>query len=60
VIHQTEVFFFSFLFFLGYLVLKREREFEELTNFARNVKCLECEEARPKRQLTGGEWECPQ
>ncbi|XVE62473.1 hypothetical protein DITRI_Ditri06bG0120700 [Diplodiscus trichospermus] len=29
-------------------------------NFARNVKCLECEEARPKRQLTGGEWECPQ
>ncbi|KAJ9185726.1 hypothetical protein P3X46_005323 [Hevea brasiliensis] len=29
-------------------------------NFARNVKCLECEEARPKRQLTGGEWECPE
>ncbi|PNY07279.1 zinc finger protein VAR3 chloroplastic-like [Trifolium pratense] len=29
-------------------------------NFARNTKCLECEEARPKRQLTGGEWECPQ
>ncbi|XVF42659.1 hypothetical protein PTKIN_Ptkin01aG0382400 [Pterospermum kingtungense] len=29
-------------------------------NFARNVKCLECEEARPKRQLTGREWECPQ
>ncbi|KAE8667522.1 hypothetical protein F3Y22_tig00112402pilonHSYRG00238 [Hibiscus syriacus] len=29
-------------------------------NFARNVKCLECEEERPKRQLTGGEWECPQ
>lgn len=29
-------------------------------NFARNMKCLECEEARPKRQLTGGEWECPQ
>nr|KYP63986.1 hypothetical protein KK1_018573 [Cajanus cajan] len=29
-------------------------------NFARNVKCLECEEARPKRQLAGGEWECPQ
>ncbi|OMO96680.1 Zinc finger, RanBP2-type [Corchorus capsularis] len=29
-------------------------------NFARNVKCLECEEDRPKRQLTGGEWECPQ
>ncbi|XP_015970850.1 zinc finger protein VAR3, chloroplastic isoform X2 [Arachis duranensis] len=29
-------------------------------NFARNVKCRECEEARPKRQLTGGEWECPQ
>ncbi|CAL5431565.1 unnamed protein product [Camellia sinensis] len=29
-------------------------------NFARNFKCLECEEARPKRQLTGGEWECPQ
>ncbi|KAK3198226.1 hypothetical protein Dsin_021641 [Dipteronia sinensis] len=29
-------------------------------NFARNTKCLECEEARPKRQLTGGEWECLQ
>ncbi|PON50898.1 zinc finger protein [Parasponia andersonii] len=29
-------------------------------NFARNMKCLECEEARPRRQLTGGEWECPQ
>lgn len=28
-------------------------------NFARNVKCLECEEARPRMQLTGGEWECP-
>ncbi|KAJ8763208.1 hypothetical protein K2173_025593 [Erythroxylum novogranatense] len=29
-------------------------------NFARNFKCLECEEERPKRQLTGAEWECPQ
>ncbi|CAN4116852.1 unnamed protein product [Withania somnifera] len=29
-------------------------------NFARNSKCLECEEPRPRRQLTGGEWECPQ
>ncbi|KAK2976725.1 hypothetical protein RJ640_000745 [Escallonia rubra] len=29
-------------------------------NFARNIKCLECDESRPKRQLTGGEWECPQ
>ncbi|KAI3446620.1 hypothetical protein Pfo_003285 [Paulownia fortunei] len=29
-------------------------------NFARNMKCLECEESRPKKQLTGGEWECPQ
>jgi len=29
-------------------------------NFARNAECLKCEEARPKRQLTGGEWECPQ
>ncbi|KAL0339912.1 UNVERIFIED_CONTAM: Zinc finger protein VAR3, chloroplastic [Sesamum radiatum] len=29
-------------------------------NFARNLKCLECEEPRPKKQLTGGEWECPQ
>ncbi|CAJ1918930.1 unnamed protein product [Sphenostylis stenocarpa] len=29
-------------------------------NFARNIKCLECEEARPQRQLAGGEWECPQ
>ncbi|KAK9124906.1 hypothetical protein Scep_013752 [Stephania cephalantha] len=29
-------------------------------NFARNMKCLECDEARPKRQLSGGEWECPQ
>ncbi|CAH9107362.1 unnamed protein product [Cuscuta epithymum] len=28
-------------------------------NFARNIKCLECEELRPRRQLTGGEWECP-
>ncbi|VFQ91058.1 unnamed protein product [Cuscuta campestris] len=28
-------------------------------NFARNLKCLECEEPRPRRQLTGGEWECP-
>ncbi|XP_075489896.1 zinc finger protein VAR3, chloroplastic-like isoform X2 [Primulina tabacum] len=29
-------------------------------NFARNMKCLECEEPRPKKQLTGGEWDCPQ
>ncbi|KAJ4838439.1 hypothetical protein Tsubulata_022062 [Turnera subulata] len=29
-------------------------------NFAKNSKCLECDEARPKRQLTGGEWDCPQ
>ncbi|OVA19062.1 zinc finger protein [Macleaya cordata] len=29
-------------------------------NFANNMKCLECDEARPKRQLTGGEWDCPQ
>ncbi|KAF8032011.1 hypothetical protein BT93_D1044 [Corymbia citriodora subsp. variegata] len=29
-------------------------------NFARNMKCLECEEARPKGHLTGREWECPQ
>lgn len=29
-------------------------------NFARNMSCLECGEARPKRQLTGAEWECPQ
>eukprot|EP00268_Persea_americana_P040555 TRINITY_DN402_c2_g1_i1.p1 TRINITY_DN402_c2_g1~~TRINITY_DN402_c2_g1_i1.p1 ORF type:complete len:891 (-),score=182.09 TRINITY_DN402_c2_g1_i1:722-3394(-) len=29
-------------------------------NFARNMKCLDCNEPRPKRQLTGGEWECPQ
>uniref|UniRef100_A0A1D1YGD3 Zinc finger protein VAR3, chloroplastic n=1 Tax=Anthurium amnicola TaxID=1678845 RepID=A0A1D1YGD3_9ARAE len=29
-------------------------------NFARNMKCLECDEARPKRQLSSGEWECPQ
>ncbi|XP_058078207.1 zinc finger protein VAR3, chloroplastic [Magnolia sinica] len=29
-------------------------------NFARNMKCLECNEVRPKRLLTGGEWECPQ
>ncbi|KAF5198833.1 Zinc finger protein var3 protein [Thalictrum thalictroides] len=28
-------------------------------NFARNMNCLECDETRPKRQLTGGEWECP-
>ncbi|XP_077241185.1 zinc finger protein VAR3, chloroplastic-like [Tasmannia lanceolata] len=29
-------------------------------NFARNMKCLECDEEQPKRLLTGGEWECPQ
>ncbi|KAL1195507.1 Zinc finger protein VAR3 [Cardamine amara subsp. amara] len=29
-------------------------------NFARNVKCFQCDEARPKRQLIGSEWECPQ
>ncbi|KAJ8470291.1 hypothetical protein OPV22_024634 [Ensete ventricosum] len=29
-------------------------------NFARNMRCLECNDARPKRVLTGGEWECPQ
>ncbi|KAL0843245.1 hypothetical protein Bca101_016490 [Brassica carinata] len=29
-------------------------------NFARNVNCFQCDEARPKRQLTGSEWECPQ
>ncbi|OEL38644.1 Zinc finger protein VAR3, chloroplastic [Dichanthelium oligosanthes] len=29
-------------------------------NFARNVRCLECNEQRPKKILTGGEWECPQ
>ncbi|KAK3165777.1 hypothetical protein QOZ80_1AG0037550 [Eleusine coracana subsp. coracana] len=28
-------------------------------NFARNVRCLECNEQRPKKMLTGGEWECP-
>ncbi|XP_047947950.1 zinc finger protein VAR3, chloroplastic-like [Salvia hispanica] len=32
----------------------------DFMNFARNIKCLECEEPRPKRQLAGGEWECPQ
>ncbi|KAI3979156.1 hypothetical protein MKX01_016981 [Papaver californicum] len=29
-------------------------------NFAKNMRCLECDEARPKRLLTGGEWQCPQ
>ncbi|KAM5550443.1 zinc finger protein VAR3, chloroplastic [Rosa sericea] len=29
-------------------------------NFAKNMKCLECNEAKPHRQLTGREWECPQ
>ncbi|KAL5220490.1 hypothetical protein ABZP36_025203 [Zizania latifolia] len=29
-------------------------------NFARNVRCLECNEHRPKKMLAGGEWECPQ
>ncbi|KAK8969048.1 hypothetical protein KSP40_PGU010193 [Platanthera guangdongensis] len=29
-------------------------------NFARNMSCLECGDARPKRQLTGAEWDCPQ
>ncbi|KAI3828329.1 hypothetical protein L1987_02429 [Smallanthus sonchifolius] len=28
-------------------------------NFARNTKCLECEESRPQRQLVDGEWDCP-
>ncbi|PWA91470.1 zinc finger (Ran-binding) family protein [Artemisia annua] len=28
-------------------------------NFARNTKCLECEESRPQRQLADGEWDCP-
>ncbi|KAI3755894.1 hypothetical protein L1987_55703 [Smallanthus sonchifolius] len=28
-------------------------------NFARNTKCLECEEPRPQRQMTDGEWDCP-
>ncbi|XP_057767329.1 zinc finger protein VAR3, chloroplastic-like isoform X2 [Salvia miltiorrhiza] len=32
----------------------------DFMNFAKNVKCLECEEPRPKRQLIGGEWECPE
>lgn len=32
----------------------------EFMNFARNMKCLECEGPRPKKQLTGGEWECPE
>ncbi|XP_037414554.1 zinc finger protein VAR3, chloroplastic-like [Triticum dicoccoides] len=29
-------------------------------NFARNARCLECNEHRPKKMLTGREWECPQ
>ncbi|XP_068664047.1 zinc finger protein VAR3, chloroplastic [Aristolochia californica] len=29
-------------------------------NFARNMRCRQCNEDRPKRVLTGGEWECPQ
>ncbi|MFS7922098.1 putative Zinc finger, RanBP2-type [Helianthus anomalus] len=28
-------------------------------NFARNTKCLECEELRPQRQTIDGEWDCP-
>lgn len=28
-------------------------------NFARHLKCRECEEPWPKKFLTGGEWECP-
>ncbi|KAL8195578.1 hypothetical protein R6Q57_025981 [Mikania cordata] len=28
-------------------------------NFARNTKCLECEELRPQGQMTDGEWDCP-
>ncbi|XP_076895512.1 zinc finger protein VAR3, chloroplastic-like isoform X2 [Bidens hawaiensis] len=28
-------------------------------NVATNTKCLECEELRPQRQLTGNEWDCP-
>lgn len=29
-------------------------------NFARNMKCLDCNESRPQRQHAGGEWSCPQ
>lgn len=28
-------------------------------NFASKRNCLRCQEARPKRQLNPGEWECP-
>ncbi|XP_076911153.1 zinc finger protein VAR3, chloroplastic-like [Bidens hawaiensis] len=28
-------------------------------NVATNAKCIECEELRPLRQLTGNEWDCP-
>nr|XP_043607610.1 zinc finger protein VAR3, chloroplastic-like [Erigeron canadensis] len=28
-------------------------------NFAKNAKCLRCEELRSQRQLTGAEWDCP-
>ncbi|KAJ0548021.1 putative Zinc finger, RanBP2-type [Helianthus annuus] len=28
-------------------------------NVATNNKCLECEELRPQRRLTGNEWDCP-
>ncbi|EPS73463.1 hypothetical protein M569_01294, partial [Genlisea aurea] len=32
----------------------------DFMNFARNMNCRECGETRPKRQLIGSEWECPQ
>ncbi|KAM0044210.1 putative Zinc finger, RanBP2-type [Helianthus debilis subsp. tardiflorus] len=28
-------------------------------NVATDTKCLECEELRPQRRLTGNEWDCP-
>lgn len=28
-------------------------------NFAKNNKCLQCDDIRPKRKLNLGEWECP-
>lgn len=31
----------------------------DFMNFAKNNKCLQCDDIRPKRKLNLGEWECP-
>lgn len=31
----------------------------DFMNFAKNNRCLQCDDVRPKRKLNLGEWECP-